>query len=365
MTDTQRPDSSTIHHRLPDESPDPRETVWFGRLNPFEKQETKRQVEFRRRHWPELPDGVWAGSANLVHTYPHILPESDKQENLYPATRDRALAYLSANDIALHREFANLRSSQVCCLNFLFPLRTDLEAAVVALRPLLPGVVQVEEIEFEYTGPCGSTCWLGEPSGGKRGQNRTSVDAAIRWHDTEGHSRLTLVEWKYTEKRFGTCGGFASDGNMQKDRCRHRAAGTELPWTCYLSGAQNDRTKRRYWEHLGSAGIDVSRYDDDLCPFSGPFYQLLRLQLLAAYCAQEKEAQKVDVAAVHFQGNTALEEPPKELEGLGSSAIEAWQGLLLRPDDFRVCTAESLAAGVRSSGAFPDLAGYLGQRYGV
>ena len=365
MTDTQRPDSRTIHHRLPDGSPDSREADWFGRLNPFEKQETERQVEFRRRHWPKLQDGVWAGSQELIHTYPHILPESHKQENLYPATRDRALAYLSANDIALHREFANLRSSQVCCLNFLFPLRTDLEAAAVALRPLLPGVVQAEEIEFEYTGPCSATHWLGEPSGGKRGQNRTSVDAAVRWHDTEGRSRLTLVEWKYTEKQFGTCGGFASDGNMQKDGCRHRAAGAELPWTCYLAGAQNDRTKRRYWEHLGSAGIDVSRYDGDLCPFSGPFYQLLRLQLLATHCAQEKEAEKVDVAAVHFQGNTAIEEPPREIKGFAYSVTEAWQGLLLRPNDFRVCTAESLAAGVRSSGAFPDLAGYLGQRYGV
>jgi len=364
MTHRERPDGGTIHHRLTGESSDARETTWFLRLNDFEREETKRQVEFRRRNWPELPDGVWAGSKELVHTYPHILPESHKQENLYPVTRDRALAYLSTNDIALHREFANLRSSQVCCLNFLFPLRTDLEAAVIALRPLLSGVAQVEEIEFEYTGPCGSTCWLGEPSGGKRGQNRTSVDAAIRWHDTEGHSRLTLVEWKYTEKQFGTCGGFASDGNMHKDRCRHRAAGTELPWTCYLAGAQNDRTKRRYWEHLGSADIEVSRYDGDLCPFSGPFYQLMRLQLLAAYCAQEK-AEKVDVAAVHFQGNTAIEEPPKELEGIGSSVTEAWQRLLIRPDAFRVCTAESLAAGVGSSGAFPDLASYLGQRYGV
>ena len=78
-----------------------------------------------------------------------------------------------------------------------------------------------------------------------------------------------------------------------------------------------------------------------------------------------RSAERVAVAAVHFQGNTTIEHPPKEIRGLGSSVTEAWQRLLIGPDDFRVCTAESLAAGIRSSGAFPDLVDYLGQRYGV
>lgn len=44
-------------------------------------------------------------------------------------------------------------------------------------------------IEFEYTGkdeypgPEGFVTWLSEPPGGKRGQNRNSIDAAVFWGD--------------------------------------------------------------------------------------------------------------------------------------------------------------------------------------
>jgi len=350
-------------HRLIGDPEGMGDAAWFGRLNAFEQEETRRQAQFKRDHWPELHDGSWAGRPG--YTYPHILPEGQDHLNLYAGTRDAVLSYLKEKDIAAHREFANLRSSQVCCLNFLFPWRTRLDAAAVALRPLLPDVVKVEKIEFEYTGPDGATDWLGEPPGGKRGQNRTSADAAVWWADTEGHSRLTLIEWKYTERQFGTCGGFASDGNKRKDRCRQRAEGAEPPWKCYLVSGDCSRTTREYWKRLGAAGIDLLPYEGDLCPFAGPFYQLMRLHLLAAYCAQQDAAREADFAAVHFARNSFLDTPPRELRHLGATVAEAWKRLLGRPDDLRVCNAESLATGIRASGAFPDLADYLAKRYGV
>ena len=113
------------------------------------------------------------------------------------------------------------------------------------------------------------------------------------------------------------------------------------------------------------AGLHLTPYESNLCPFAGPFYQLMRLHLLAAYCAQQGEAEKVDVAAIHFAGNSFLEVPPRELRHLGTTVTEAWKRLLIRPDHFRVCHAESLAAGIKASDAFSDLADYLGKRYGV
>ena len=350
-------------HRLPSDPEEMGDAAWFGRLNAFEQEETRRQVQFKRTNWPNLPDGDWAGRRR--YTYPHILPETHWDHGLWQDIRQPVLRHFEEEKIALHKEFANLRSSQVCCLNFLFPLRTTLDAAAFALRPLLPGVVKVEEIEFEYTGPDGATCWLGEPSGGKRGQNRTSADAAVWWANTEGHSRLTLIEWKYTERQFGTCGGLASDGNQRKDRCRQRADGAEPPWECYLVSGDSNRTERKYWKHLHAAGINLTPYEGELCPFAGPFYQLMRLHLLAAYCAQQGMADRADVSAIHFKGNTALDQPSPELKSLGPSVTAAWQRLLLRGDDFQVCYAEDLAADIRASGAFSDLTDYLCQRYGV
>jgi len=326
----------------------------------FDRIETCRQSRVKACWWPGLEDGKWRG-----RQYAHILPESHRFENLGPATRDAVRAYLESNSISLHPDFANLKSSQACCLNLLFPLRRELDGARVALRPLLPDVEAVHRIEFEYTGPKGATCWLGEPPGGKRGQNRTSADAAIWWVDAGRRSRLTLVEWKYTERQFGTCGGLASDGNRRKDRCRTRADAATPSWNCYLVSGDSSRTKRRYWDRLEVAGIHLARYEGAPCPFAGPFYQLMRLHLLAVYCAEKGVAQKVDVAAVHFGGNSSVDTAPPELRRLAGTVSAAWKGMLSDPDDFRVCHAEALAAGIRETGAFPDVADYLAERYGV
>jgi len=330
----------------------------------FDQQETKRQQRVKARCWPGLPDGTWRGAS-----YRHILPDAHKIENLYPAIRDAVPDYAASRRIELHSEFANLKSSQVCCLNFLFPLRTRREAAAARLHPLLPSVRAVDEIEFEYTGPedDGATAWLGEPPAGKRGQNRTSADAAIWWRDGENQRRLTLVEWKYTESEFGTCGGFASRGNRRRERCLRRAVPptTYGPWHCYLCELPASRGQRRYWEHLDAGGIDLSRHAGDACPFSGPFYQLMRLQLLAAYLRIERVADVVDVAAVHFRANSALEKIPLELRPLGGDVSSAWRSLLRCGDGFRVCHADSLAEAIRESQFDQALSQYLQERYGV
>lgn len=131
-----------------------------------------------------------------------------------------------------------------------------------------------------------------------------------------------------------------------------------------MSGDSN-RTEREYWKRLRVAGVDLTPYEGELCPFAGPFYQPMRLHLLAAYCAQQDTARQVDVAAVHFAGNSFLDTPQRELRHIGTTVTEAWKRLLSNPNDFRVCHAESLADGIRESGAFSDLADYLAKRYGV
>jgi hypothetical protein len=311
-----------------------------------------------------VPDGEWAGGR--AHTFPHILPEGNGHNNLHPAIQHAALEYCATNGIALHRDFANLRSSQACCFNFLFPLRLNPAEAVIALAPLLPGVTTVDLIEFEYTGPDaeGATRWLGEPPGGGRGQNRTSADAAVWWHDGDDQGRLTLVEWKYTERQFGTCGGFASRGNDHEDKCmRWPCEGFAPLEDCYLARGDTSRNQRQYWSHLDQAGIMLHRYHGQACPFIGPFYQLMRLHLLAAYSAQAGVADRADVAVVYFEGNDSLKTTPPELRHLGEHVESAWRGLLRRGDDFRACSAEDLAAGIKS--VDPALGGYLTERYGV
>ena len=122
-----------VRHCLPGEYSG--DDSWFLRLNAFEQQETRRQVAFKRSRWPELNDGVWSKRAN--YQYPHILPEGHMAKALYYPVADQILKYIEDEDIALHTEALNLRSSQVCCFNVLFPLREDKELGRLVLAPLL------------------------------------------------------------------------------------------------------------------------------------------------------------------------------------------------------------------------------------
>jgi hypothetical protein len=229
------------------------DTAWFHRQNPFEQQEIYRQVAFKRGWWPHLPDG--AASKRPTHTYPHVLPAGRERLAFYEPLADDILSYLAPNDIAVHSELLNLKSSQAPCLNFLFPLCQDLDLARVALRPLLPGLREVTGIEFEYTGPDGATEWLGEPSGGKRGQNRTSIDAAIFWIGRSNRKHVTLGEWKYTEHNFGVCSAFRNASTEGKARCRALDVPRDRdPARSCLLTTGGDRRSRRYWEHVEAAG---------------------------------------------------------------------------------------------------------------
>lgn len=296
------------------------DTAWFGRYSPFIQAETRRQVEYRRRTWPDLPVGEHSKRAGSF--YPHLLPADRWKLNLFEPIRERVVPYLDENDIALHSEAANLRSSQVCCFNFLFPLRLDLEAAAVVLAPVLRGVAAVDSIEFEDAGEEGATEWLGEPTGGRRGANRTSIDAAVRWRDLDGQRRLTLVEWKYTEEKYGTCGGFASKGNLTPERCTSFDPRRDPSSQCYLA-AGGRHGKRRYWEHLRPDVLGRLSGTKG-CPFQGPLYQLLRQELLAEHFRSTGRYDEVDVVVLHFGGNAALAEVPVHLRPLGSSVGAIW-----------------------------------------
>ena len=301
--------------------------------------------------------------------YPFCLPQERAEENLFSEIRAAAPDYFRRQHIAWHdgadeKPTNHLCGSQVCCVNFLFPLRKDLEKATSILATAIPGLRRVESIEFEYTGPESATEWLGEPPGGKRGQNRTSIDAAVRWRGPGNKTRLSLVEWKYTERGFGECGGCRSVGNDQRHRCATLKVQDIRPeLDCYVASGKDDRTSRRYWEHLGEAGISQERFGDHLgCPFRGPFYQLMRQYLLAAYCrANLSGVDNVDVISIGFQGNQDLLRRPEYLAHLGEDVVSAWNSMLTTAPPLRHVFVETMLADAPSD----DWREYIRERYRV
>jgi len=345
-------------HKLP-EDPGPGSTKWFEKMSPFVQEHTRRQVEYKRRHWPDLPDGTYRGK-----TYPHLLPQGNQEKAFFEPL---LLPYMQAHDIAFHAEHLNLRSSQACCLNFLYYLRQNLDLASDILRGWFPGLLGVITIEFEYTGPQAVTDWLGEPPGGKQGMNRTSVDAAIWWADARRRPRLTLLGWKYTETSFGNCGGYTSPGNKDKELCRKLNVHSMTPRNdCYLHRGDRPTNKRRYWEHMEPAGIGAQVVEKAGCPFRGPLYQLMRQELLAHWL-RENTDYTVDVAVACFRDNQDLMKSPKYLKHLDPHLPTAWRAFLDEPERYQALHVEDLMAHCDhlSSVATSPWREYLRQRYGI
>ncbi len=275
---------------------------------------------------------------------------------------------MESEKIAPHSELLNLRSSQAACFNFLFPLRQDLGLAADVFSRFFPTIKQVTNLEFEYTGPEGITHWLGEPPGGKRGQNRTSIDAAVFWEDRDGQEHAALIEWKYTERGYGSCSAFNNASASEKTACLGLNV-WENPspeQVCLLCRGVPARS-RRYWEHMQESGIDLIAFRSVTgCPFQGPFYQFMRQTLVAAYLTQS--GVQAQVVSMSFAGNTSLHHLPEMLRPLGAEdMIGAWNRVLhTSASPLLSITVEQLLEAIDRVGLREhDWRKFLFDRYGV
>lgn len=158
----------------------------------FLKSEKPQQAEFKVKS-PYFSDAARADGLYADSPRPFCLPLAHAEENLMPAIRSTALDHFAMNEIKWHqgqngKPSNHLCSSQVCCVNFLFPFADKPDALAALLRPLYPTLKRMIPIEcglyvtFEWIG---QKNYLGEKisRNGKRtrGANFTSADAAVRF----------------------------------------------------------------------------------------------------------------------------------------------------------------------------------------
>jgi len=343
------------------------DTLWFRRQNEFERDELRHLVTYKRDTLRIPEDGVYTKYPN--HTYPHILPAASLRRAFYEPMAEPILTYLDKENIQQHTELLNLKSSQAACLNLLFPLRLNPSLAAAVMRPLLPGLSAVNGIDFEYTaqneakGESGCTRWLGEPPGGKRGQNRTSIDAAVFWTDNQDKRCATLIEFKYTERSFGVCSAFDKAKGEAKRPCLERAFADR----CLLTTGGPYRS-RNYWKLLTAAGIDLEKLRGVVgCPFRGPFYQLMRQFLIARYMLEAGLAERTEVIVLHFRRNAALQDVPAELNALtATTVLDAWNAVLAGVPRIRGIEAEAIMAAYdAASGVDAGWRDFICRRYRI
>ncbi|MFH1560530.1 MAG: hypothetical protein ABID84_03875 [Chloroflexota bacterium] len=283
------------------------------------------------------------------------LDDDYSAENLYDGIRDEAVRYFTERRIPWHDGLNGRRlpsnhlcCSQSCCVNFLFPMASEPRLLERVFRHVFPNLREVlpilgdgvsgEEprryLGFEWIG---TRDYLGEHIGKRgtrtRGANYTSADFVFRFLEQDGKIHLVLGEWKYTEEAGTTQYGAQQGAEDRKPEVRRRTY-----WSAFSRGGGTFSVKDK----------DKELYD---ALFFGPFYQFMRLQLLAQEMVMGDHGREMDadVASVlwvcpeankEFRRPRAL--PPYLAQGSsGKETFAVWRELIGN-GQFQVMATEAL-----------------------
>ena len=310
-------------------------------------------------------DGTYKGKPR-----PFCLADGHSSENLHASLRDRAIEYFAERNIPWHDgcpdalgrprrlPSGHLCCSQSACVNALAPMMDAGALLAATFGPFLPEMAEPLPMTADPSPPDGSCPYLafewigtrnylGEVGSRCRGANATSADFAFRFRRHDGRVQLVLGEWKYTECYSAPLPPL---GEINATRLR----------------VYRDAFKRWRADQPG-----VPPYESF---FADPFYQLMRLTLLAremerAHKAGDGEmgAEIVSVVHVSPEANMAFAArfTAPSFAGLGRTVTAAW-ARVAPPDRFVAVPSERLltAIGRASSGKHAQWAAWLLDRYG-
>ena len=221
------------------------------------------------------------------------LADDYSSENLYKTIRASAIEYFKARNITWHDGLEKRRvpsnhlcCSQSCCINFLYPMTTKPRMLASIFQHFYPELAEPLPIDedlplpngsfpymaFEWIGVCD---YLGETkrkgSERTRGANFTSADFIFRFIRRDGKIQIVLGEWKYTEEY------------------RRLDKGIQV-------------RKQNYHVAFNKHGGVFKHRGEDLynALFFDPFYQLMRLQLLAQEMELSREMDADVVTMLHI-----------------------------------------------------------------
>ena len=337
-------------------------------MRDFRKAAQKQQADFRRTS-STISERARSPSENddVARRHGHVLAAGCEDENLYPPLRGEAGArrFFKERKIKWWRGATsgdaagqdgptrNMASSQVACVNFMLPLAAipgALAAAIGAIDDDVKSIVDIHHegrtspVEFEWIG-------LGKSleGGTTRGAANTSVDAFVI-ADAGAGRRAYLMEWKYFEKnKSGDDKGAGSAGEKRK----------RIYSLLYNKSSA----------FTGDVPMSELLYE--------PFYQLMRLRLLADRMVAKGELGVTDakVVVVVPEGNSEYREritSPYLAERFPrhKTVSDVMRATLKDPDATfaSVCPSELAAAVERECGsedAARDWAAYQRERYAV
>jgi hypothetical protein len=275
----------------------------------------------------------------------------DGRYNLYGGMADEVTEYFNANKIGWWtleqgsgKPSGHVLSSQIACLNHLFPIRKCKESVVRLLQTIDADFCDVLPAECDTPQTRGYIAFEAVCAGDylnenklTRGTNCTSVDALIAGVKTDGGVVLVAVEWKYTE--------------------------------CYSVNASSDKSR-------GNSGeVRRRRYDGLIAEsaflkpanpvyYYEPFYQLMRQTLFGEHMVKNGYMGSGGFINIHVvpENNAELLKNGGKgyiINGRHGSLTQIWVQQLRFPHLYMTVTPTNLYAN-QSDG---DLRRYLETRY--
>lgn len=295
------------------------------------------------------------------------LADGYSNENLHQGFREEAIDYFRDRRIPWHDGHADERGekgrwpsnhlccSQCACVNALWPMTAEPELLAHTFRPFFPKLAEPLPFDADEPLPDGSKPflafeWIGtrnyldETGSRTRGAHTTSADFSFRFRRYDGRIQLVLGEWKYTES--------SSARDLYGNKTRRDT---------YLSAFER-------WNTLEPQLPEYRSF------FVQPFYQLMRLTLLAremedsrARGEGEMESDVASVLVIAPKANRDYQEgfTADVFKRFGRTVTSAW-AFLAPADRYLSASTESLLTVIEqvASGPHHGWRDYLLQRYG-
>jgi len=282
------------------------------------------------------------GGAFRGKSRPFIL--QNNQNNLYMDSSESICNYFYKNKIAWWggKLTNHTLSSQVSCLNHLFPIREDKDTVLSIVKKICPEVIDVllmtsdkympAYIQFEAVSDVDH---LNEKYS-TRGSNCTSIDALIYGVHKDGRKILFPIEWKYVEVY----------GNENK-----------------ANGDKGTVRKERYTNLIHHSNQLKGDFKDIY--YYEPFYQLMRQTLWAEQMIEKKNAETIkadDYIHIHVIPTENNELLNKTYPCSGKKMEATWRDCVIEQSKYIIISPKDLLSPVIEN-KYHDLFEYLEKRY--
>ena len=314
--------------------------------NEYREIEKQKNIDFKRDFLKVVDKPVkWKG--HILHYF-----LEDSSLNLLESIRKETLDYfkgkwwkiseedlvnyegLSDKELSDNYPTGNMLSSQVSCVNHLFPLRGEQDLVTALLHNIDNRIIKAEKVDDGYIGfeKMGGKDKnpLNEKSPERReGSKSTSIDALMVGKKCDGKSILVLIEWKYTEP-------------YENQKCKF------FP---------NYEPHQGYIQLLHAEDSPIKSPNADMDLFYDPYYQLMRQTLLGFEMVKLKEYDSNEYLNLHIipYGNVKLR---KKI----TTPID-WKGLLKEQSKYKVFSPEELLQPLKGQDCLNNYFEYLHNRY--